>query len=547
MEEGSKVEGNYKGRGKWYPGKIRRENRDGTFDVDYDDGEKETRVEASLIRQGSKSPTVAAGFGDRFREGERIEADYRRRGKWLEGKVTRAHLDGTFDVDYKDGEREEHVEARSVRALGRQRDSQRDSPRNSRTRSRSPSRGNSRTRSRSPNSRGNSRTRSRSPSRREHSPVHTTLDKLLPSRVASSIQETVRMYQRGSTESTARTVFEEFDESPPTGQVTKREFKSGLKSIHTQAQRSRRGSNRAEAFEDWLSDADLEVLCNCLSYTKTGTGGIDYDHFLSFALDVDENGQDDLADLHDKLQKTVYTKARMKSKDIVKLFSTSRTFKTGFVRSSEFEKVLQRLYSRIAPAETGLLLRRFDPDKEGTVDYCSFMSWMAAGVPAEALKVKFVHQMQLLDERKVEDDFSRAASKGGELTLRDFADTMTELGAVFSSCELRILHRQLDSKDSGRVAVDALVKALASKEGKAHDRYSDRDRHGPVLVERAVQDEIKVAVKIYLEDSKKSLGRLLLDVCEESTGSINKRQLRKMLQTIKLELRESDENLLFDR
>ena len=50
LEEGAKVEGNYRGRGKWYAGKISRDRLDGTFDVDYDDGEKETRVDKDLIR-----------------------------------------------------------------------------------------------------------------------------------------------------------------------------------------------------------------------------------------------------------------------------------------------------------------------------------------------------------------------------------------------------------------------------------------------------------------------------------------------------------------
>jgi hypothetical protein len=44
------VEGNYRGKGKWYPGRINRVNRDGTVDIDYNDGEKETKVEESLVR-----------------------------------------------------------------------------------------------------------------------------------------------------------------------------------------------------------------------------------------------------------------------------------------------------------------------------------------------------------------------------------------------------------------------------------------------------------------------------------------------------------------
>ena len=37
LREGMKVEARYRGKARYYPGVINRENRDGTFDVDYDD------------------------------------------------------------------------------------------------------------------------------------------------------------------------------------------------------------------------------------------------------------------------------------------------------------------------------------------------------------------------------------------------------------------------------------------------------------------------------------------------------------------------------
>ena len=41
-----KVEADYKGKG-YYPGRIKRDNRDGTYDINYDDGEKEIGVRPS--------------------------------------------------------------------------------------------------------------------------------------------------------------------------------------------------------------------------------------------------------------------------------------------------------------------------------------------------------------------------------------------------------------------------------------------------------------------------------------------------------------------
>ena len=50
IEEGSKVEANYRGKGKFYPGQVKRDRGDGTFDVDYNDGYQEMRVPADMIR-----------------------------------------------------------------------------------------------------------------------------------------------------------------------------------------------------------------------------------------------------------------------------------------------------------------------------------------------------------------------------------------------------------------------------------------------------------------------------------------------------------------
>ena len=40
----------YVGNQEWYPGKIEKVNEDGTYAVDYNDGDKEAAVKAELIR-----------------------------------------------------------------------------------------------------------------------------------------------------------------------------------------------------------------------------------------------------------------------------------------------------------------------------------------------------------------------------------------------------------------------------------------------------------------------------------------------------------------
>ena len=49
LREGMKVEANYRGKGRFYKGVIKRENRDGSYDIDYDD----VRVNACMRKNYS--------------------------------------------------------------------------------------------------------------------------------------------------------------------------------------------------------------------------------------------------------------------------------------------------------------------------------------------------------------------------------------------------------------------------------------------------------------------------------------------------------------
>jgi hypothetical protein len=49
IKVGSKIEANYRNKGKWYSGKITREYNDRTFDISYDNGDKECHVHENNI------------------------------------------------------------------------------------------------------------------------------------------------------------------------------------------------------------------------------------------------------------------------------------------------------------------------------------------------------------------------------------------------------------------------------------------------------------------------------------------------------------------
>ncbi|KAJ1453684.1 hypothetical protein M885DRAFT_273210 [Pelagophyceae sp. CCMP2097] len=114
LRVGNKVEASYRGQGKFYPGVISADGGDGTFDVDYNDGEKEAGVSRDLIRRVGATPTAANDLA----VGDAVEARYRGKGKYYPGRIGAVGGDGTFNVDYDDGEKETGVGRDLIRRVG---------------------------------------------------------------------------------------------------------------------------------------------------------------------------------------------------------------------------------------------------------------------------------------------------------------------------------------------------------------------------------------------------------------------------------------------
>jgi hypothetical protein len=119
IKVGSKVEARYKGKSRYYPGRVRRVCSDGTYDIDYDDGEKETGIDRDLVRQLSSDEVTSpmrleadsgSVFGDinggnrelSFREGMKVEARYRGKARYYPGIIGCVNRDGTCDINYND-------------------------------------------------------------------------------------------------------------------------------------------------------------------------------------------------------------------------------------------------------------------------------------------------------------------------------------------------------------------------------------------------------------------------------------------------------------
>ena len=109
--KGTKVRANFRGKGLWYPGCISRVHTDGTFNIAYDDGEKETFVARSHL-QLPPDPTFA---NSSLKEGYQVEANFADEGRWYPAHINIVHSDNTYDIVYEDGRKESHVQLTSLR------------------------------------------------------------------------------------------------------------------------------------------------------------------------------------------------------------------------------------------------------------------------------------------------------------------------------------------------------------------------------------------------------------------------------------------------
>ena len=118
LEAGDKVEANYKGRGEWFSGRIKRVRADSSYDIMYIDREVETAVSANLVRAvGKVKKSLSPARGGHIEEGSKVEANYGGRGKFYPGRVKRDHGDDTYDIDYNDGKQESRVAANLIHFL----------------------------------------------------------------------------------------------------------------------------------------------------------------------------------------------------------------------------------------------------------------------------------------------------------------------------------------------------------------------------------------------------------------------------------------------
>jgi hypothetical protein len=109
FREGDAVEADFRGRGRYYAGKITSVREDGFYDVLYVDGDargfRERRRPESVRRRSEEPEAARPETGEPvFRVGDAVWAK-----TYYPGAIEKVHEDATYDILYEDGEREARV------------------------------------------------------------------------------------------------------------------------------------------------------------------------------------------------------------------------------------------------------------------------------------------------------------------------------------------------------------------------------------------------------------------------------------------------------
>ena len=96
-----------------FGGTIKRDNRDGTYDISYDDGDREMGVrEADIEAQDGGG---GGGGGGKLREGDKVRPVWASR--YYPGRISRDRGDVSYDMDYDDGEQETRVSEELIKPM----------------------------------------------------------------------------------------------------------------------------------------------------------------------------------------------------------------------------------------------------------------------------------------------------------------------------------------------------------------------------------------------------------------------------------------------
>ena len=115
---GEAVQARWGGRGgQYYPGTVTTVHADHRYDVSYDDGDRETRVEARYLRPLSADVETALNQERTFEVDERVLARWESGAAFFPARIVGVRAGDAYDVAYDDGDAEADVPSQRIVSL----------------------------------------------------------------------------------------------------------------------------------------------------------------------------------------------------------------------------------------------------------------------------------------------------------------------------------------------------------------------------------------------------------------------------------------------
>ena len=387
----------------------------------------------SRSRSGSSSPSLE--------KGAKVEARYRGLKKYYPGIINRVNSDGTFDINYDDGEKERRVKKSLIKVL---------KTRGSRSRKSSGSRSRSRKRSQS-----RSRSRSVSSSASQDAPAQ-----LLPKNVVKALKKlTKEVTSSSSGRPSIRKHFNSIDRDN-SGSIDYNEFKKFLKKLDVR-----------------LSSSDLDSLIEVLDADDDGS--VSFAEFSNFVLaDILDSASSSLASIKSKITDKMDEKDKS-TEDLREALEYYDKKSSGYVGTSDFGRALDKLKLRISTTDLRALTKKLDVNTDGMINFEVFISWITSGRDKKHVEKKVCLFFSMMKER----DYPPSAifkmmdpKKKGEVKRKVFMETLKSFGFPLTGHEIKCFMDKFDEDGDGVLSLDEIKNMLESnmkkrkKEGKGKDK-----------------------------------------------------------------------------
>lgn len=113
LRKGQTIQANYKGQGRWYSGVIQAVNTNTcTYTVVYCDGDRETSVPTNRARASRAACQCSRSW---YQLGASVSVNYRGAGRWYNANLCGCSSRNTYKVCYADGDKEAQVPANRIR------------------------------------------------------------------------------------------------------------------------------------------------------------------------------------------------------------------------------------------------------------------------------------------------------------------------------------------------------------------------------------------------------------------------------------------------